>query len=833
MRPPRPFRPLRPCRLPRRAERRRITGALLVALASQTPCLPAFAQILPPAASSATTASAAHTLYLDVHVNGAARGLHAFTLREGRLWTDAATLRALHFTRPSKPVSTFAASSSALAAPTGDSRALDTLDGVAIDFDAATQSLALTVPLALLTLPVTVIGPPPAPPPQPRSSPGLLLNYDLHAGTGAHGTRTLGGLGEARLFGPYGVLSHSTLARSARADRHDDWQTRAIRLDTEWRSEFADRMLSVSLGDFVSGAQSWSRPTRMGGLRIARDFGLQPYRLTMPLPQLAGQAALPSTVELFVNGMRHYQGAVPAGPFELGALSGLGSPGQAELIVTDALGRSTTLSVALHDSRDLLQQGLWDGSLELGTVRRHYGQRSSDYASELALSGFWRYGLSPRFTVELQGEHSDGLAKGGLGGMWLAGPLGTLWASAAYSDDGNAGRRAQGAQYVVGHRLARRHFVLGGSAAWAERGYRDLAALHGSPVPRVSASAYAGVNGARFGNFGVHYFHLRHHDEHAARHVGAWWSRSLGTQAALGVSFGRNVGGDRHDDWRGAITLTWTPGRGTTHGAGVRREGAETRWLLSTQRVAPTEGGWGWRAGLERGTHSRRAEAEFGRLTRHGEWRLGARDDDGAGSAWAEASGGLIWMGGQGFATRRVDQSFALVSTDGIANVPVQLENQPIGMTDERGQLLITPLRAYDRNLVSIDPLALPAAMRVERVRAEVTPGGRAGTLVRFGLTPLRAAQLSLVDHAGQPLPLGSTVRISRAAADASDAAAPTTQAVIGYDGLVYLEQLTQQQRLHVQRPDGRSCAVELTLPEAASAGAIARLGPLTCAEAP
>ena len=204
-----------------------------------------------------------------------------------------------------------------------------------------------------------------------------------------------------------------------------------------------------------------------------------------------------------------------------------------------------------------------------------------------------------------------------------------------------------------------------------------------------------------------------------------------------------------------------------------------------------------------------------------------------AGSAWAEASGGLIWMGGQGFATRRVDQSFALVSTDGIANVPVQLENQPIGMTDERGQLLITPLRAYDRNLVSIDPLALPAAMRVERVRAEVTPGGRAGTLVRFGLTPLRAAQLSLVDHAGQPLPLGSTVRISRAAADASDAAAPTTQAVIGYDGLVYLEQLTQQQRLHVQRPDGRSCAVELTLPEAASAGAIARLGPLTCAEAP
>ena len=815
MHPPRPFLPPRSYSPHRRAERRRLTGALLIALASAaTTAQPPLPVATPPATAAAV--SAPQTLYLDVRVNGAARGLHAFTLRDGRLWAERSTLQALHFT----------------AAADDAPLALDTLGSVGIDFDAAAQSLTLDVPLALLALPVSVIGPPPEPPPQPRSSPGLLLNYDLHAGTGSHGARTLGGLGEARLFGPRGVLSHSTLARSMRADRHDDWQTRALRLDTEWRSEFADRMLSVSLGDFVSGAQSWSRPTRMGGLRFARDFGLQPYRVTMPLPQLAGQAALPSTVELFVNGMRHYQGEVPAGPFELGALSGLGSPGQAELVVTDVLGRSTTLSVALHDSRDLLQQGLWDGSFELGMVRRHYGQRSSDYASEPALSGFWRYGLGPRFTLELQGEHSDGLSKGGLGSMWLAGPLGTLWASAAYSQGGEAERDAHGAQYAIGHRLARRHVVLGGSATWAGRGYRDLAALHGSPVPRLSASAYAGVHGARFGNFGAHYFHLRHYGEHAARHVGAWWSRSLGTQASLGVSFGRNIGGDRHDDWRGAITLTWTPGRGTTHGAGVRREGAETRWLLSTQRVAPTEGGWGWRADLERGAHSRRAEAELARLTRHGEWRLGARDDDGNSNAWAEASGGLIWMGGQGFATRRVDQAFALVSTDGIANVPVQLENQPIGVTDGRGQLLITPLRAYDRNLVSIDPLALPAAMRVERVRAEVTPGGRAGTLVRFGLTPLRAVQLGLVDRAGQPLPLGSTVRITHAAADAARSdAAPTTQAVVGYDGLVYLEQASRQQRLHVQRPDGRSCMLELTLPEAGAT--LARLGPLTCEELP
>src|SRR5690606_38900578 len=119
---------------------------------------------------------------------------------------------------------------------------------------------------------------------------------------------------------------------------------------------------------------------------------------------------------------------------------------------------------------------------------------------------------------------------------------------------------------------------------------------------------------------------------------------------------------------------------------------------------------------------------------------------------------------------------FALVSTDGIPGVPVKLENNPIGATDEDGLLLVTPLNAYQNNKLSIDPMRLPADVRVGRVDVLATPTDRAGTLVRFDLAPLRAASVLLRDAGGEPLPVGSRVRLR---------AGDGQPALVGFDGVV------------------------------------------------
>src|SRR6185312_10298324 len=109
---------------------------------------------------------------------------------------------------------------------------------------------------------------------------------------------------------------------------------------------------------------------------------------------------------------------------------------------------------------------------------------------------------------------------------------------------------------------------------------------------------------------------------------------------------------------------------------------------------------------------------------------------------------------------RQIYNGFAVVSTDGVPNVPVKLENNLIGTTDKHGRLLVTPLNAYQNNKLSIDPMDLPADVRIAQVDTIATPTDRAGTLVRFGITPIRAASIILVDANGKPLPLGSTVQL-------------------------------------------------------------------------
>src|SRR6185312_12281305 len=95
---------------------------------------------------------------------------------------------------------------------------------------------------------------------------------------------------------------------------------------------------------------------------------------------------------------------------------------------------------------------------------------------------------------------------------------------------------------------------------------------------------------------------------------------------------------------------------------------------------------------------------------------------------------------------------------------------------------------AYQNNHLSIDPMSLPADVRIARVNALATPADRAGTLVNFGITPIRAASVILTDGSGKPLPLGSEVRIHGQTGE---------PALVGYDGAVYLDTDRKSTRLN------------------------------------
>ena len=152
-------------------------------------------------------------------------------------------------------------------------------------------------------------------------------------------------------------------------------------------------------------------------------------------------------------------------------------------------------------------------------------------------------------------------------------------------------------------------------------------------------------------------------------------------------------------------------------------------------------------------------------------------------------------MAGHLFATRHVDDAFAVVSTDGVPNVPVTLENRVVGNTDSDGMLLVTRLNAYQKNQLGIDAMDLPVNMRVDTVSAIVTPSDRAGSIARFGMRTVRAATIVLHDGNGKPLPVGSKVHLDDQ---------PDSNALVGFDGVVYLDTLTMHNTLTAQTAAGK-----------------------------
>jgi outer membrane usher protein len=195
---------------------------------------------------------------------------------------------------------------------------------------------------------------------------GGLVNCAVHGLVGQGAGARLSAYGEARLFGPPGVLSTSVLsspeARGGRVRRLDSSLVAYGRPGQRWLA-----------GDFVSSGLAWARSVRAGGVSLVSNFDLRPDLVTQPIPVVTGAAATPSTVDLYVDGVRRYSGEVAAGPFTLREAPLPDGQGQVRVVVTDVLGQSTVQTLPFYASRQLLRPGLASYAVEAGFVRLGYG----------------------------------------------------------------------------------------------------------------------------------------------------------------------------------------------------------------------------------------------------------------------------------------------------------------------------------------------------------------------------------------------------------------------------------------------------------------------------
>lgn len=753
-------------------------------------------------------------LYLDVTLNGASAGLAHFDYRDGQLWASIAVLQQLGFIVPSG---------------TTDPVPLNSFANIKVDYNARMQSVAIIAPLSTLNLNTTVLNNRDSRRTQASSSPGILLNYNLYGSQLENNSTNLSAFTEVRAFNANGVLSSTALTTGNRfsnnsadnGNKNRDWDSRTVRLDTSWSQSFPDKLITVRAGDILTGALSWTRSTRLGGLQFGSNFDLQPYMTTTPLPSFFGSATLPSAVELYVNGLKQYSGEVPAGPFELNTAPSVSGAGNAQLVLTDALGQSSTVSFSLYDTHRLLRPGLSDWSVELGTVRENYGTKSFDYGDDIAAFGTWRYGVNNRFTAETHAEATKDIANAGVGGTWvLGGPGGVLFASLA----GSESQGQSGMQYSGSYVWNNNRFNIGLNTLGTSGDYRDVATQYGSTPIRQSNQISTGYSTQSLGSFGLSYNQVDYAEEDTAQFASAYWSKSFGRRLSLTANYNHDINDSANNS--ASIGASFSLDRNISFNSSVQHTDDRNDFVADVSQSVPGAGGLGWRAQARHSIDSSIDSnnnsgglAELNYLGRYGQVQAGLSSYDGDYATFASGTGSLVMMGGGLFAARQINDGFAVVSTDGVADVPVLLQNNVIGTTNSRGLLLISPLNAYQENKVGIDPMDLPADLRIDKVALQATPTDRAGTLVNFKLTPVRSASIILTDNESQPIEIGSQVQLT------SKKDVPS--AIVGFDGEVYLDTLDEHNILEVSTPSGDICTVSFDYYK--QGDDIPLIGPLFC----
>jgi outer membrane usher protein len=357
--------------------------------------------------------------------------------------------------------------------PNGDVD-LSRLAKVKVEYDSSAQRLLLSVPREWVSSRITPFSGQNAQS-KPYYGRGALLNYDLYTNHTEH----IGGQAslwhEFRYFNENGSFSSTGYARQNFAGDNGQQQG-YVRYDTTLMMTNEDDATTWTAGDVISDALSWSSSVRMGGISYGRDFSLRPDLVTWPLPEFSGEAAVPTSVDLFINGYRSGSTQLQPGPFTLTNLPYINGAGDAVLVTTDALGRQVSTTMPFYVTSDLLKQGLSDGAVTLGSLRRNYGIKNFDYGPA-AGSGSYRYGLTDWLTLEGHGEAAEELALGGVGTVLKMGRLGVLNTSYTRSRM----RGDDGGQANWGYQYSTSEFSIATQHTRRDRGFGNLA-LYDQPT---------------------------------------------------------------------------------------------------------------------------------------------------------------------------------------------------------------------------------------------------------------------------------------------------------------------------------------------------------------
>ncbi|MFK0631018.1 fimbria/pilus outer membrane usher protein [Acinetobacter nosocomialis] len=708
---------------------------------------------------------------------------------------------------------------------------INDLKGIQFKYLENEQSLKLNIPSDMLTgYAVDLNG-------QQITNPHLLkmkplnaaiLNYSFY-NTITNDENVFSGSAEGIFNSAIGNFSLGVLYNGSNETSysHEKW----VRLESKWQYVDPEKVRIYTLGDFISNSPDWGSSVRLAGFQWSSAYTQRGDLVTSALPQFSGSAALPSTLDLYVNQQKIYSGLVPSGPFDIKQLPFI-SGNEVTLVTTDATGQQSITKQAYYFSSKILAKGINEFSVDVGVPRYNYGLFSNDYDEATFASGAIRYGYSNSLTLSGGAEAStDGLSNLGTGfakNLFGFGVINADIAASQYKDEngysallGLEGRISKNISFNTSYRkVFDNYFDL---ARVSQIRYLKDNQMTSEPQNYLSYSALAdeifraGINYNFYAGYGVYlgYNQIKYSDN-SYKLVSANLSGSLNKNWGFYTSAYKDY--ENQKDYGIYFALRYTPSSRVNAITSISNESGKTTYRQEINGFSdPQIGAFGWGGYVERdqdanqnnasiyGSYRARAAYLTGRYNRIG-------DND---QVAVSATGSLIAAAGRVFAANEIGDGYAVVTNAGpqsqILNGGVNL-----GKTDKSGRFLIPSLVPYQENHIYLDPSYLPLNWSVKSTDQETVVGYRQGSLIDFGAKQVVSGLVKLVDQNNSPLLPGYTVHING-----------HEESIIGYDGEVFIQNLLKQNKLEVDLLDHGSCQVDFTYN--GNQYSTKKLGPYVC----
>jgi outer membrane usher protein len=558
------------------------------------------------------------------------------------------------------------------------------------------------------------------------------------------------------------------------------------------------------------GGDAW-----IAGITVAKEFAINPYFVRHPTLSLSTPINVPSVMEVQVNGQIVRREQVAPGRLEIRNLPMALGRNDAQVIVRDAFGVERELSSTYYLTTTALAESVHDYQYSVGFRRQSIGEQSWDYRTPAALARH-RVGLSDSVTVGGRVETHPGRLYNAGPSLNLRLPFAEVEAAAAVSR--TLGQ--WGTASLVGFNVNRRQISTGGSVRLASRRYATLTPNPQDEDPATEANVFASTSLGGPVTVTMQHSLTRLHQGITRARTGILSTIHLARNMELTAS----VADVRDERTRGKeifAGFTILLGRSASASAGHVRDGRGNRMTVDAQRSLPVGEGYGYQFHGESGDDSM-ATGVARYQGRYGRYELRQETLNGDTHTTASTAGSIVGIGGGVYASRPVQDSYALVRVPGVKGVRAYSSHQEVGKTGRNGDLLVPDLHAYYANILDVADNDIPLQYAVPDVNQTLALPYRGGAVAVFDVQKIQrvVGSIRMADKGEDRIPTYGDLVVT---VKGRDVTSP-----VGSSGRFYFEDLPAGTHAAVVKDtSGKRCAFTITVPS--SNGTLVNLGTLRC----